>query len=52
MPRLRVGVVELAYDEVGHGEALVFISGTNLDRTIWAPQVATFAALDSFFTSH
>lgn len=52
MPRLRVGVVELAYDEVGHGEALVFISGTSLDRTIWGPQVATFAALDSFFTSH
>jgi hypothetical protein len=52
MPRLRVGVVELAYDEVGHREALVFISATSFDRTIGGPQVATVAALDSFFTSH
>ena len=43
MPRLRVGAVELAYDEVGDGEALVFISGTSLDRTVWGPQVAAFA---------
>jgi pimeloyl-ACP methyl ester carboxylesterase len=43
MPRVRVGSVDLAYDEVGHGEALVFISGTSLDRTIWGPQTASFA---------
>jgi 3-oxoadipate enol-lactonase len=43
MPRLRVGAVELAYDEVGDGEALVFISGTSLDRTVWGAQVAAFA---------
>ena len=29
--------------QVGDGEALVFISGTSLDRTVWGPQVATFA---------
>lgn len=29
MPRLRVGAVELAYDEIGDGEALIFISGTS-----------------------
>jgi pimeloyl-ACP methyl ester carboxylesterase len=43
VPRLRVGAVELAYDEVGDGEALVFLSGTSLDRTVWGPQVAAFA---------
>jgi pimeloyl-ACP methyl ester carboxylesterase len=40
VPRLRVEAVELAYDEVGDGEALVFLSGTSLDRTVWGPQVA------------
>ncbi len=43
MPRLRVGDVELVYEEAGDGEALVFVSGTSLDRTIWGGQVATFA---------
>lgn len=43
MPRVRVGAVELAYDEVGDGEAVVFLSGTSLDRTAWGPQVAAFA---------
>jgi 3-oxoadipate enol-lactonase len=42
MPRVRVGDVELAYDEVGDGEAVVFLSGTSLDRTVWGPQVAAF----------
>lgn len=44
MPRVRVGAVELAYEEAGSGEALVFISGTSLDRTIWGGQVAAFAS--------
>ncbi len=43
MARIQVGAVELAYDEVGDGEALVFLSGTSLDRTVWGPQVAAFA---------
>jgi 3-oxoadipate enol-lactonase len=43
MPRLRIGDVELAYDEAGDGEVVVFISGTSLDRTIWGVQVAAFA---------
>jgi pimeloyl-ACP methyl ester carboxylesterase len=43
MPRLRVGAVELVYDEVGAGEALVFLSGTSLDHRVWGPQVAVFA---------
>jgi len=29
--------------QVGDGEALVFISGTSLDRAAWGPQIATFA---------
>jgi pimeloyl-ACP methyl ester carboxylesterase len=43
MPKVAIGAVELAYDEVGDGEAVVFISGTSLDRTVWGPQVAAFA---------
>jgi 3-oxoadipate enol-lactonase len=43
MPRVTVGAVDLVYDEVGDGEALVFLSGTSLDRTVWGPQVAAFA---------
>ena len=43
MPRVTVGAVELAYDEVGDGEVVVFVSGTSLDRTVWGPQVAAFA---------
>lgn len=43
MARIRVGALELAYDEVGDGEVIVFISGTSLDRTVWGPQVAAFA---------
>jgi pimeloyl-ACP methyl ester carboxylesterase len=43
MPRIPIGKVELAYDEVGDGEAVVFLSGTSLDRTVWGPQVAAFA---------
>ncbi|MCC6766701.1 MAG: alpha/beta hydrolase [Deltaproteobacteria bacterium] len=43
MPRIRTGAVELAYDEVGDGEVVVFISGTSLDRTAWGPQVAVFS---------
>ncbi len=43
MPKVTVGAVEVPYDEVGDGEAVVFISGTSLDRTVWGPQLAAFA---------
>ena len=43
MPKITVGAVEVPYDEVGDGEAVVFISGTSLDRTVWGPQLAAFA---------
>lgn len=43
MPRVTVGAVDLAYDEVGDGEVVVFLSGTSLDRTVWGPQLAAFA---------
>jgi pimeloyl-ACP methyl ester carboxylesterase len=42
VPRVRAGDVELAYEELGNGPALVFISGTSVDRTIWGGQVAHF----------
>ena len=44
MPRVRAGGIELAYDEVGSGDPLLFISGTSVDRTIWGGQVAHFMA--------
>lgn len=50
MPTLTVGGVELAYDEVGDGEAVVFLSGTSLDRTVWGPQLAAFADRYRCFT--
>jgi len=50
MPKITVGATELAYDEVGDGEAVVFISGTSLDRTVWGPQVAAFADRYRCFT--
>ncbi len=43
MPKVTVGAIQLAYDEVGDGEVVVFLSGTSLDRTVWGPQVAAFA---------
>jgi pimeloyl-ACP methyl ester carboxylesterase len=43
MPRVRVGDVELAYEEAGDGEVVVFVSGTSLDRTVWGAQVTAFA---------
>ncbi|MCC6847435.1 MAG: alpha/beta hydrolase [Deltaproteobacteria bacterium] len=43
MPRIEVGAVELAYDEAGDGEVIVFLSGTSLDRTAWGSQVAAFS---------
>jgi pimeloyl-ACP methyl ester carboxylesterase len=43
MPRVQVNGIELAYEESGRGAPLVFISGTSVDRTIWAGQVEHFA---------
>ncbi len=42
MPRVATGSVELAYEELGSGAPLLFISGTSVDRTIWGGQVAHF----------
>ena len=42
MPRVRAGAVELAYEEIGSGDPLLFVSGTSVDRTIWGGQVAHF----------
>src|SRR5262249_21744827 len=50
MPKIRVGAIDLAYDEVGDGEAVGFISGTSLDRTVWGPQLAAFADRYRCFT--
>jgi 3-oxoadipate enol-lactonase len=44
VPRIEVGAVELAYEEIGSGTPLLFISGTSVDRTIWGGQVAHFMA--------
>jgi pimeloyl-ACP methyl ester carboxylesterase len=40
MPRVRADGLELAYEEVGDGPPLLFISGTGVDRTLWGAQVA------------
>jgi len=43
MPRATVNGIEIAYEELGAGEPLLFISGTSVDRTVWGGQVAAFA---------
>ena len=46
MPRVAGGAGEIAYEEVGSGPPLLFISGTSFDRTAWGGQVAAFAEAD------
>ncbi len=43
MIRHNVGDVTLAVDSRGDGPALLLVHGFPLDRTLWAPQVATLA---------
>jgi len=42
MPRVAGGAGEIAYEEVGSGPPLLFISGTSFDRSAWGGQVAHF----------
>jgi pimeloyl-ACP methyl ester carboxylesterase len=35
--------VDIAYDDIGHGPAVVFLHGFPLDRTMWAGQTSAFA---------
>ncbi|MGH7305989.1 MAG: alpha/beta fold hydrolase [Candidatus Rokuibacteriota bacterium] len=44
MPRVRVGDIEMYYQDVGSGEPLVLIMGFGGDQTAWAFQMADFAA--------
>jgi 3-oxoadipate enol-lactonase len=44
MPRVRVGDIEMFYQDVGEGEPLVLIMGFGGDQTAWAFQLAAFAA--------
>jgi aminoacrylate hydrolase len=43
MPTAAVAGGEIHYDDVGHGEAVVFASGLNGVGRYWAPQVALFS---------
>jgi pimeloyl-ACP methyl ester carboxylesterase len=42
MPRVRIGRIELAYEEIGSGDPLLFVSATSADRLMWGGQVAHF----------
>ena len=44
MPKVRVGEVELHYQDVGDGEPLLLIMGFGGDITAWAFQIPDFAA--------
>jgi pimeloyl-ACP methyl ester carboxylesterase len=38
------GAIDVAYDDVGAGRALLFIHGHPFDRSMWAPQIGYFGA--------
>lgn len=38
MPKVKVGRVNLVYDDVGAGPAIVFVHGHPFNRTMWSPQ--------------
>jgi pimeloyl-ACP methyl ester carboxylesterase len=44
VPKVRVGEVELFYQDVGDGEPLLLIMGFGGDSTAWAFQIADFSA--------
>lgn len=44
MPKVRVGDVQIFYEEAGQGEPLVLIMGWGGDHTAWALQVPAFSA--------
>lgn len=42
MPTAHVRGIDLVYDDHGDGPAVLLVHGHPFDRTLWAPQVATF----------
>ena len=44
MPTVRVGDIQMFYQDVGEGESLVLIMGFGGDHTAWALQMADFSA--------
>lgn len=42
MPTAHVRGIDFAYDDHGDGPAVLLVHGHPFDRTMWAPQVATF----------
>jgi pimeloyl-ACP methyl ester carboxylesterase len=43
MPKIRVNGIELAYDDTGSGQAVVFLHGYPFNRSLWRDQVAVFS---------
>jgi aminoacrylate hydrolase len=43
MPTIAIGDGEIAYEETGSGEPLLFVSGLNGTGRSWAPQVPFFS---------
>lgn len=43
MPKVRVGQIELFYEEEGQGDPVVWIHGLGIDHQVWALQISTFA---------
>lgn len=42
MPTVRVGDIQMAYDDVGEGLPLILIHGSPFNRSMWRPQVEYF----------
>src|SRR5574337_823004 len=42
MPKMRVGRIELFYEEEGHGEPVVWIHGLGIDHRVWGLQMPLF----------
>lgn len=42
MPKVRVGQIELFYEEDGHGEPIVWIHGLGIDHRVWGLQMPLF----------
>lgn len=43
MPKVRVGQIELFYEEDGYGEPTIWIHGLGLDHRVWGLQTSLFA---------
>jgi pimeloyl-ACP methyl ester carboxylesterase len=42
MPKVRVGQIELFYEEDGHGKSIVWIHGLGIDHRVWGLQMPLF----------